>query len=113
MKVLRIMLTAIFSILIAVGTVSIILGRTPIGSVAILLLYLAVVFGLNAKGGKPIKYISIFVGGILSLGLLASLYIAISPLLGETFDLMLFIAGAIIGFIGVGTIYSVLNHKHK
>lgn len=111
MKVLRIILTGVFSILVAVGLVSVILGKVPIGSVIILLAYVAVGMGLNGKGGKPVRYISIFVGGVLSLFLLAAIYSAVSPLLGENFDLMLFIASMLIGLIGLGTIYCIVKLK--
>lgn len=111
MKVLRIILTGIFSILVAVGLVSIVLGKVPLGSMILVLAYLAVGFGLNGKGGKPVRYISIFVGGILSLFLLATIFTAISPLLGEKFDLMLFLASLLIGLIGIATTYCVVKIK--
>ena len=111
MKVLRIILTGIFSILVAVGLVSVVLGKVPIGSVIILLTYVAVGMGLNGKGGKPVRYISISVGGVLSLFLLAAIYSAISPLLGDEFDLMLFIVSLLIGLISLGTTYCIVKLK--
>jgi hypothetical protein len=111
MKILRVLLTGMFSILIAVGIVSVVIGKVSIGSALILLAYAAVGLGLNGKGGKPVRYISIFVGIVLSLFLLAAIYTIVSPLLGERFDTTFFIVSLLIGLIGVATTYCVVNFK--
>ncbi len=111
MKVLRIVLTAIFSILIATGLISIFMGKAPSLSILILLGYIALGLALNGKGGKIIRYLSIFISGILSLFLLVAVYTVVSPLLGERFDLVLFVISMLIGFLGASTVYCIVKFK--
>ncbi|WP_371192905.1 hypothetical protein [Glaciecola sp. SC05] len=105
MGAIRVILTAIFSIFSAIGLVSVILSKAPLGSLIICLAYVFTAMALNRKGGIFIRYIGYITSFILSIGIIGAIYAAILPLLGSTFEPLLFGSSLVIGVIGVTTFF--------
>ena len=107
MSVIRVILTAIFSIFSAIGIATVILGKAPFSALIIAVVYILTAMALNDKGGKPIKYIGYVTGFILGLGVLVSIYALVMPLLGSEFEPLLFTSSLVIGLVGMATIIQV------
>ncbi|MDO6721595.1 hypothetical protein Q4575_19505 [Psychrosphaera sp. 1_MG-2023] len=104
MRKIRIVLTAIFSIFSAVGIATVLLGKAPATSLIVALAYIVTTMALYDKGGKPSKFVAYFTGCILSLGVIGSIYALILPLIGDSFEPLLFVSTLFIGLIGITTI---------
>jgi len=107
MSVIRVILTAIFSIFSAVGIATVILGKAPFSALIISAAYILTAMALNDKGGKLIKYVGYVTGFLLGLGILISLYALVMPLLGSKFEPLLFTSSLVIGLVGMATIVQV------
>ena len=109
MKILRILLTALYTIFSVIGFGLLFTDKASFLSLIIALLYIAVGLALNNIGGRATRYLSYFTASILSLLMLGAVYAAISPFFGERFDLMLLITSFIIGSIGITTIFTLVK----
>jgi hypothetical protein len=111
MSIIRIILTAIFSIFSALGIASVLLGKTPVSALIIASAYILTTMALYNKGGKSTKYIGYITGFILGSGILISIYALIMPLLGSKFEPLLFISTLVIGLVGIATIIQLKSKQ--
>ncbi|QBY05905.1 hypothetical protein E2K93_16725 [Thalassotalea sp. HSM 43] len=107
MKVLNILLTALFCIFAALGLASIILGKLSPYALVIVVLYLGTAAALNNKGGKlALVLCYICVGLFIACGLLA-LTMFMSTFFGHEYDAISPVVFALFGIIGVLTLVLV------
>jgi hypothetical protein len=105
MRISIIILTAIYSILSALGVMYIFSGYGSIFSLVIIAGYIFTAIALNGKGGQPFRIVSFVAAGLLSLFLIGGLVGIFAPLIGYAFEPMLISTSFILAGLGVWTIY--------
>ena len=105
MRISIIILTAIYSILSALGVMYIFAGYGSIFSLVIIVGYIFTAIALNGKGGQLFRIISFVVAGLLSLFLIGGLIGIFAPLFGYAFEPLLISTSLILAGLGLWTIY--------
>ena len=105
MRISIIILTAIYSILSALGVMYVFSGYGSIFSLVMVIGYIFAGMALNGKGGKPFRIISYVVAGLLCLFLIGALFGIFAPLFGYAFEPLLISTSLILAGLGFWTVY--------
>jgi len=105
MKISIIILTAIYSILSALGVMYIFSGYGSIFTLVIIAGYIFTAIALNGKGGLAFRIVSYVVAGLLCLFLIGGLIGIFAPLFGYAFEPLLISTSLILAGLGIWTIY--------
>jgi len=89
------------------------MGKGAIFSVIIIIFYVAAGLALNYQGGAIARYMTYFVGCILSLFIFVFVYAVITPLIGYEFDFTILVLGLGVGSIGLSTMYVLIKQREK
>jgi len=114
MKISKVSLTLIYTILSCLGAYHFIFGDSTgtIGMLVLIAGYIMVIASLNGIGGKPFKVIAYIVSGILSLMLIIAIILIVAPFLGYKaieFYKILVLFGT--GLLGVWTFIHIRKLK--
>ncbi|ODA34360.1 hypothetical protein A8L45_06445 [Veronia pacifica] len=114
MRLLRILLTALFSIFFALGISQLVMGEMSFIGIIATPAYLATALALHNRGGKFARYIGYFTCSLLSLSLLGAIYFLILPFLGDAFKPIPLVVLLTIGLVGLVSFRLIKeNNKSK
>lgn len=111
MKILRLMLTAVFVIFTGMGIFAIVTGTSTSLATVMVALYVAAAFALNGRGSRPVRFAGLLTGGLLSFLLVGALFAAVQPALGYPFEPVLLVSALCLGLLGVATIMAIRSQS--
>jgi hypothetical protein len=103
LRVLRLILTAFFSLFTVIGIGAFIMGKIPFYSLIMAIAYLCVAAALNKKGGNVTRIIAYIVSGIFMVCGLLFIALVVSTFFNNAYDYLTPIVLAVFGVVGIST----------